>query len=372
MPVPLVSLIGVLLSLDVDARFVGTLLCIVVDGTAGEDTRGSAGPSPGNDVARTPAASSIPAGAEAGTARADHDSQATATFSNTLGPGTEVGRVETSIRLFDDLYPHPGRTFEVFRPAPGHGDPPQVWARDGPSRGAVPWLERRFVNLTLRLERRLFLDPDLRHIGDEDVQGHGYLAESQRQELNLRLFGLVRSEITDMARDEFDSVSNDVRETFLENPFFQIFSVDSSHRRPTELDGSAAPLPVGNGATSVSVVGPRHNSVQGWVETLAHAASEVVPGEIDFTSSVSLHRYRFGAELQPLLYRDLPTPLRGLTIKASREYQDYLGDPEVVDRVGCWIDCFVTRYSHGKLFLEHARSRDDQTTRLGFLWICRL
>jgi hypothetical protein len=235
-----------------------------------------------------------------------------------------------------------------------------------------PWLESRLANLTLRLDQRLSLDPDLRHLNEEDVRGHGSLAESQRQELNVRLYEVFRSEFTYAARHEIDPELNDMRATFLENPFLQLFSIDSSRRRGRDRDDSATPPSAGSGAAPASIGGPPDNPVQGWVETLAKVASDVVPGKIDVTSSMSLRRYRFGAELQPLLYRDLPAPLRGITIKASREYQDYLRNPEVVDRAGCWMDCFATQFARGKLVVEHVSSRDDRTTRLGLVWTCML
>jgi len=256
-------------------------------------------------------------------------------------------------------------------------EPPPVSAHGFPEprppheHGAIPWLDRRLHDLGLRLEQRLFTNPELRRHRDEWSRGPGSLQELQRQELDQRLFDAVRSEFTDMARAGMDPLRSDVREALLEGPFIRMFTLDSSYRHPTEGNAASESLPVGDGAASVTVVRSSRSSAQHWVQSLADRTSQLVPGDVDFKASVSLRRLRLGASLQPWAEADAPGLLRGFTIKASREYQDYFGAPDVVDRVGCWMDCFATRQIHGRLFVERQRGDVERATLVGFNLVCR-
>jgi hypothetical protein len=237
--------------------------------------------------------------------------------------------------------------------------------------GALPWIDRRLLDLSRRLERRIHLDPELRGFGDAESLGYGAQDERQQQELSQRLFDTVRSGFTAMARDELDPLRAEVSEMFLDEPFIRMFSLDSAYRHSAEERGLTADAGVGDGAASLTVVRWSRSPVQRGVQTLADWTSRAVPGELDFKASVSVRRLKLGAALRPWADVDVPAPLRGFTIRASREYEEYLSGLDVVDRFDCSIALFVSPESSGRLFLENRRGGREEATRLGFSWVCR-
>jgi hypothetical protein len=237
--------------------------------------------------------------------------------------------------------------------------------------GARLWIDRRLLDLSERLEQRLFLDPELRRFGDLSPLPYSQREELQQQELSARLFDELRSSCTKMARDEMKPLRTEARETLLEEPLVRLFSLDSSDRHPAEEDGPDADPAIEDGEASLTLVRSSRSGVERLLRSFADWTSRALPGELDFRTSVTARRARIGASYRPWTDPDDPQLLRGISFRASRDYEDYLGHSKVVDHLDCRLDLFASRRSRGRLILEREREEGETVTRFGLSWVCQ-
>jgi hypothetical protein len=237
--------------------------------------------------------------------------------------------------------------------------------------GAIPWIDRRLGEFTRRLETRLLLDPELRLFGEPRSHVYSQRVEREQQALGERFVDEVRSSFTDLVRDEMKPMRRDAAAMFLEEPFLELFSVDSSLRHPADPDATPPDPALPDEASSFPIVKSTHSPLPRLLRSIADQTSRVVPGDVDFGASVTPNRLRASVTFRPWTDVDAPVLLRSFRIRLSRAYEDYRSDTEIVDRFDCSLELFATPKSRGLLLLEREHSDQETVTRLGLSWVSR-